>query len=181
MALSFAPWAFVVDVEFPTGDLPSIHNALKVNWKGSSALILEVQEHVNANTVRTVAMGDTAGLQRGLVVWDTGGTHQSSCWTKKHWGRMFNVLGEPIDGKEPLPEDTRTMQIHAKSPALRDQRVVTTPFITGIKAIDLLLPYPRGGKIGLFGGAGVGKNRFDHRIDAQHQQGIFRDCAFSLV
>ena len=146
----------VVDVEFPTGDLPSIHNALKVNWKGNSALILEVQEHVNANTVRTVAMGDTAGLQRGLVVWDTGEPIKVPVGPKT-LGRMFNVLGEPIDGKEPLPEDTRTMQIHAKSPALRDQRVVTTPFITGIKAIDLLLPYPRGGKIGLFGGAGVGK------------------------
>lgn len=146
----------VVDVEFPTGDLPSIHNALKVDWKDNSTLILEVQEHVNANTVRTVAMGDTAGLQRGVIVWDTGEPIKVPVGPKT-LGRMFNVLGEPIDGKESLPEDTRKMQIHAKSPALRDQRVVTTPFITGIKAIDLLLPYPRGGKIGLFGGAGVGK------------------------
>lgn len=146
----------VVDVEFPTGDLPSIHNALKVNWKGHSSLILEVQEHVNANTVRTVAMGDTAGLQRGLVVWDTGEPIKVPVGPKT-LGRMFNVLGDPIDGKGDLPENVRKMQIHAKSPALRDQRVASTPFITGIKAIDLLLPYPRGGKIGLFGGAGVGK------------------------
>jgi len=146
----------VVDVEFPTGDLPSIHNALKVQWKNQSSLILEVQEHINANTVRTIAMDDTAGLQRGLVVVDTGEPIKVPVGPET-LGRMFNVLGEPIDGKGPLPENTRKMQIHAKSPAMRDQRVVTTPFITGIKAIDLLLPYPRGGKIGLFGGAGVGK------------------------
>ena len=146
----------VVDVEFPTGDLPSIHNALEVQYKNHSPLILEVQEHVNANTVRTVAMGDTAGLQRGLVVVDSGEPIKVPVGPDT-LGRMFNVLGEPIDGKVPLPENTPKMQIHAKSPAMRDQRVVTTPFITGIKAIDLLLPYPRGGKIGLFGGAGVGK------------------------
>ena len=146
----------VVDVEFPTGDLPSIHNALKVNWKGNAPLILEVQEHVNANTVRTVAMGDTAGLQRGLTVLDTGQPIEVPVG-RETLGRMFNVLGEPIDGKAALPKGQKRKQIHAKSPALRDQRVVTTPFITGIKAIDLLLPYPRGGKIGLFGGAGVGK------------------------
>ena len=146
----------VVDVEFPTGDLPSIHNALEVQNKNHSPLILEVQEHVNANTVRTVAMGDTAGLQRGLVVVDSGEPIKVPVGPDT-LGRMFNVLGEPIDGKVPLPENTPKMQIHAKSPAMRDQRVVTTPFITGIKAIDLLLPYPRGGKIGLFGGAGVGK------------------------
>lgn len=146
----------VVDVEFPTGDLPSIHNALKVNWKEDTPLILEVQEHINANTVRTVAMGDTAGLQRGLTVLDTGEPIKVPVG-KETLGRMFNVLGEPIDGKSALPAKQPRKQIHAKSPALRDQRVVTTPFITGIKAIDLLLPYPRGGKIGLFGGAGVGK------------------------
>lgn len=146
----------VVDVEFPTGDLPSIHNALSVQWFQEKPLILEVQEHVNANTVRTVAMGDTAGLQRGLTVIDTGGPIRVPVG-RETLGRMFNVLGEPIDGKAPLLESQPTKQIHAKSPALRDQRVVTTPFITGIKAIDLLIPYPKGGKIGLFGGAGVGK------------------------
>ncbi len=146
----------IVDVEFPTGDLPSIHNALSVHWNQDSPLILEVQEHVNANTVRTIAMSDTAGLQRGLTVVDTGEPIRVPVG-RETLGRMFNVLGEPIDGKPPLSGDQPTKQIHAKSPALRDQRMVTTPFITGIKAIDLLLPYPEGGKIGLFGGAGVGK------------------------
>lgn len=146
----------VVDVEFPTGDLPSIHNALTVYWNQEKPLILEVQEHINANTVRTIAMGDTAGLQRGLTVIDTGEPIRVPVG-RETLGRMFNVLGEPIDEKPSLPDDQVTKQIHANSPALRDQRVVTTPFITGIKAIDLLVPYPRGGKIGLFGGAGVGK------------------------
>ncbi len=146
----------IVDVEFPTGDLPSIHNALRVHWNQETPLTLEVQEHINANTVRTIAMGDTAGLQRGLTVTDTGEPIRVPVG-RETLGRMFNVLGEPIDGKPALSEDCSTKQIHAKSPALRDQRVVTTPFITGIKAIDLLVPYPRGGKIGLFGGAGVGK------------------------
>ncbi len=146
----------IVDVEFPTGDLPSIHNALRVHWNQETPLTLEVQEHINANTVRTIAMGDTAGLQRGLTVTDTGEPIRVPVG-RETLGRMFNVLGEPIDGKPALPEGCTTKQIHAKSPALRDQRVVTTPFITGIKAIDLLVPYPRGGKIGLFGGAGVGK------------------------
>ncbi|MDF1518967.1 MAG: F0F1 ATP synthase subunit beta [Brevefilum sp.] len=146
----------VVDVEFETGDLPSIHNALRVTKGHQKDLILEVQEHIDANTVRTVAMGSTAGLQRGLMVEDTGGPIKVPVG-KETLGRMFNVLGEPIDDKGELSEDVRTHPIHVASPPLRDQRVVTAPFITGIKSIDLLTPYPRGGKIGLFGGAGVGK------------------------
>jgi F-type H+-transporting ATPase subunit beta len=146
----------VVDVEFESGDLPSIHNALRVTNGHRSGLILEVQEHIDANTVRTVAMGSTAGLQRGLVVEDTGGPIMVPVG-KETLGRMFNVLGDPIDDKGGLSEDVPTHPIHVASPHLRDQRVVTTPFITGIKSIDLLTPYPRGGKIGLFGGAGVGK------------------------
>jgi len=146
----------VVDVEFETGDLPSIHNALKVIRDNCDPLILEVQEHVDPNTVRTIAMGSTEGLQRGLSVKDTGEPITVPVG-KVTLGRMFNVLGEPIDNKGPIPEDVPRHPIHVKSPLLRNQRVVTTPFITGIKAIDLLMPYPRGGKIGLFGGAGVGK------------------------
>jgi F-type H+-transporting ATPase subunit beta len=146
----------VVDVEFQTGGLPSIHNALKVKREGKKPLILEVQEHVDANTVRTIAMGSTEGLQRGLVVEDMGEAIQVPVG-KEILGRMFNILGEPIDNKGPLPDDLPYHPIHANSPALRDQKIVTTPFITGIKSIDLLTPYPRGGKIGLFGGAGVGK------------------------
>ncbi len=146
----------VVDVEFETGDLPSIHNALRVINGFQKGLILEVQEHINANTVRCIAMGSTAGLQRGLIVEDIGGPIVVPVG-KHTLGRMFNILGEPIDNKADLPEDIPKHPIHVKSPRLRDQRVVTSPFITGIKSIDLLTPYPRGGKIGLFGGAGVGK------------------------
>jgi len=146
----------VVDVEFQTGGLPSIHNALRVKREGKKILILEVQEHVDANTVRTIAMGSTEGLQRGLVVEDMGEPIQVPVG-KEILGRMFNILGEPIDNKGPLPDGLPYHPIHANSPALRDQKIVTTPFITGIKSIDLLTPYPRGGKIGLFGGAGVGK------------------------
>jgi F-type H+-transporting ATPase subunit beta len=146
----------VVDVEFETGDLPSIHNALLVVKGHHKGLTLEVQEHIDANTVRTVAMGSTAGLQRGLIVEDTGDSIKVPVGDET-LGRMFNILGEPIDNKGPIPEKVRRHPIHVPSPPLRDQRVVTAPFITGIKSIDLLTPYPRGGKIGLFGGAGVGK------------------------
>ena len=146
----------VVDVEFRTGNLPSIHNALIIRIGTQSPLILEVQEHVNSNTVRTVAMGSTEGVQRGLSVEDTGKPIQVPVGGET-LGRMFNILGEPIDGKPPLSDETTYHPIHAKPPLMKDQKVVTNPFITGIKAIDLLTPYPSGGKIGLFGGAGVGK------------------------
>ncbi len=146
----------VVDVEFRTGNLPSIHNAMTVQIGQQQPLVLEVQEHVNSNTVRAVAMGSTEGLQRGLVVEDTGHPIQVPVG-RDTLGRMFNVLGEPIDGKAPINDSVNRHPIHAKPPLLKDQRLVNTPFITGIKAIDLLTPYPNGGKIGLFGGAGVGK------------------------
>jgi F-type H+/Na+-transporting ATPase subunit beta len=146
----------VVDVEFETGGLPSIHNALRIVRENRTPIILEVQEHIDSNTVRTVAMGSTTGLQRGLLVEDTGAPIMVPVG-EETLGRMFNILGEPIDNKAPIPQNITRHPIHAKSPRLRDQRVVTSPFITGIKAIDLLTPYPRGGKIGLFGGAGVGK------------------------
>lgn len=145
----------VVDVEFSTGDLPGIHNALIVDRADEPDLILEVQEHINAQTVRSIAMESTAGLYRGMQVVDSG---TSICVPvgRQTLGRMFNVLGQPIDG---LPEPTggEKHPIHVDSPPLSEQRVAEKPFITGIKAIDLLTPYPQGGKIGLFGGAGVGK------------------------
>jgi len=146
----------VVDVEFQTGGLPSIHNALHVFRENRKPLILEVQEHVDANTARTISMGSTAGLQRGLAAEDTGEPIKVPVG-KETLGRMFNILGEPIDNQGTIPEDTPHHAIHKASPALKNQRVITAPFITGIKSIDLLTPYPRGGKIGLFGGAGVGK------------------------
>ena len=146
----------VIDVEFETGDLPSIHNALRLRRENREPLILEVQEHVDSNVVRTIAMGSTAGLKRGLLVEDTGEPIKVPVG-RETLGRMFNVLGETIDNKHPLSEKVDRHPIHAPSPPLKNQRIVTDPFITGIKAIDLLTPYPRGGKIGLFGGAGVGK------------------------
>ena len=146
----------VVDVEFNAGGLPSIHNALKVIQDHKKPLILEVQEHVDSNTVRAIAMGSTEGIQRGLLVEDTGEPILVPVG-KETLGRMFNVLGEPIDNQGPVSEDINYLPIHVNSPQLRIQRIATTPFITGIKAIDLLTPYPQGGKIGLFGGAGVGK------------------------
>lgn len=145
----------VVDVAFETGDLPSIHNALIVHRDQQKPLVLEVEEHMDSNVVRTIAMGSTAGIRRGLFVEDTGESIKVPVGHPT-LGRMFNVLGEPIDEKGPI-EAVVYKHIHAKSPPLSEQRVVTKPFITGIKAIDLLIPYPQGGKIGLFGGAGVGK------------------------
>ena len=146
----------VVDVEFTSGDLPSIHNALKVIFDGKPPLILEVQEHVNAQTIRAVAMGSTDGLKRGLIVQDTGQPILVPVG-KKTLGRMFNILGEPIDDLPPLSSSVPRHPIHSKSPPMQTQQVVTNPIVTGIKSIDLLTPYPSGGKIGLFGGAGVGK------------------------
>jgi F-type H+-transporting ATPase subunit beta len=145
----------VVDAEFASGDLPAIHNALAIQRDNGEELIVEVQEHINPRMVRTVAMGGTAGLRRGLSVADTGRPILVPTG-RQTLGRMFNVLGQPIDG-QPALEDATRHPIHAESPPLREQREVREPFVTGIKIIDLLIPYPRGGKIGLFGGAGVGK------------------------
>jgi F-type H+-transporting ATPase subunit beta len=145
----------VVDAEFPSGELPGIRNALSIERDDGPELVIEVQEHIDPRTVRAIAMGSTAGLRRGLLVRNTGGPIRVPVG-RATLGRMFNVLGHPIDdGPPPSARDHRP--IHASSPPLAEQRVVAAPFVTGIKAIDLLTPYPRGGKIGLFGGAGVGK------------------------
>lgn len=145
----------VVDVEFPSGDLPGIRNALTINRRNDEPLIVEVQEHIDPYTVRTVAMDTPSGLQRGLPVYNTGGPVRVPVG-RATLGRMFNVLGQPIDGQPELGE-CHQRPIHADAPPLRDQQVAAKPIVTGIKAIDLLTPYPRGGKVGLFGGAGVGK------------------------
>jgi len=145
----------VVDVEFSTGNLPSIHNALLVKRDQEENLFLEIQEHINTNTVRTIAMGSTAGLQRGLLAEDLGEPIRVPVG-RATLGRMFNVVGKTID-QEPELISEFYKPIHVASPPLTEQRVISEPFITGIKTIDLLTPYPRGGKIGLFGGAGVGK------------------------
>jgi len=146
----------VIDAEFPSGDLPSIHNALVVNREDEQDLVVEVQEHVDPHTVRTIAMGGTSGLRRGLTVRDTGQPIHVPVG-RETLGRMFNVLGHAIDGG-PQPKGARQRSIHADAPRMEEQQVVDEPLVTGIKAIDLLTPYPSGGKIGLFGGAGVGKS-----------------------
>jgi F-type H+-transporting ATPase subunit beta len=145
----------VVDVEFMSGDLPSINHALVIERDDGPELVVEVQEHVDPRTVRTVAMGSTVGLRLELSVHDMRAPIRVPVG-QATLGRMFNVLGHTIDEQPELVE-TQQRPIHVKSPSLHEQRVVVEPVVTGIKAIDLLTPYPRGGKIGLFGGAGVGK------------------------
>lgn len=142
----------VVDVEFE-GNLPAIFNALEVRTDGPD-LILEVEQHLSAHVVRTVALGSTDGLARGAEVVDTGAPISVPVGTDT-LGRMFNVTGEPIDGKADKFKDR--MPIHRTPPALSEQSTKTEVFETGIKVIDLIAPITKGGKVGLFGGAGVGK------------------------
>lgn len=145
----------VVDVEFESGNLPSIHNALLVKRRSGEDLILEIQEHVGTKVVRAIAMGPTAGLRRGMVVVDLERPIEVPIGPKT-LGRLFNVLGQPIDGKGEIESD-QIAPIHKKAPSVSEQIVSREMIVTGIKAIDLLTPYPKGGKVGLFGGAGVGK------------------------
>jgi len=145
----------VVDVEFESGNLPSIHNALLVKRRSGENLVLEIQEHVGTKVVRAIAMGSTAGLRRGMLVIDLEKPIEVPIG-RKTLGRLFNVLGQPIDGKGPINTD-QIAPIHKMPPAIKDQVVSRQKIVTGIKAIDLLTPYPKGGKVGLFGGAGVGK------------------------
>jgi len=146
----------VVDAEFAAADLPSIRSALLVDDNDGHELVLEVQEHVDPRTVRCIAMSSTTGLSRGMKVIDTGAPIRVPVG-EQTLGRMFNVLGEPIDGAPPLSEDVRRESIHLPSPSLAQQELPGNLFVTGLKVIDLLTPYGRGSKIGLFGGAGVGK------------------------
>lgn len=143
----------VVDVEFPK-ELPAIYDALEVEFKGKK-LVLETAQHLGSNRIRAVAMDSTDGLKRGMKVIDTGKPIAVPVGDKV-LGRMFNVLGEPID-EMPAPKDVLRQPIHKKPPALKDQSTKTEVFETGIKVIDLIAPFTKGGKVGLFGGAGVGK------------------------
>ena len=145
----------VVDVEIESGNLPSIYNALLVKRRSGEDLIMEIQEHVGTKVVRAIAMGPTAGLRRGMAVIDLEKPIEVPVG-RQTLGRLFNVLGQPIDGKGPI-ESERVSPIHKKAPAVSEQVVSREMIVTGIKAIDLLTPYPKGGKVGLFGGAGVGK------------------------
>jgi F-type H+/Na+-transporting ATPase subunit beta len=148
----------VVDVEFGDGTLPALYNALRIESggeKGDINLTLEVATHLGNNTVRTVAMDSTDGLRRGEKVIDTGGPIHVPVG-REVLGRLFNVLGETIDGKGPVTARLHH-PIHRTVPGVADVNPATEVLSTGLKVIDLLCPYARGGKIGLFGGAGVGK------------------------
>ncbi len=149
----------VVDVEFPAGKLPKILNALTVtnpNISGQSDnLVLEVAQHLGESVVRAIAMDATEGLVRGAVVKDTGAAIQMPVGSAT-LGRIMNVVGQPIDEKGPVAAQ-QTSPIHRPAPAFVDQATTVEIFETGIKVVDLLAPYRKGGKIGLFGGAGVGK------------------------
>jgi F-type H+-transporting ATPase subunit beta len=140
----------VVDVEFPAGELPSIYNALEIG-----DLTVEVQQHLGNNWVRTVAMSSTDGLARGIDAVDTGGPISVPVGAPT-LGRVFDVLGHPIDGKGPV-DSSVTLPIHRKAPVFEDMETEAAVFETGIKVIDLIAPFKRGGKVGVFGGAGVGK------------------------
>ena len=150
----------VVDVEFPPGDLPAIYNALQIRRPVAAAgaddtLVVEVQQHLGNNWVRAVAMSTTDGLSRGLDAADTGApiTVPVGAVTL---GRVFDVLGHPIDGKGAVAV-TDTLPIHRTAPGFDQMETEAQVFETGIKVIDLIAPFRRGGKASVFGGAGVGK------------------------
>ncbi len=149
----------IVDVEFEPGNLPAIFHAVKVTNSAINDkqwnLVLEVAQHLGENTVRCVSMDSTEGLVRGLPALDTGDQILMPVG-RETLGRILNVIGEPVDEAGPVGHK-KAYPIHRPAPAFRDQSVAVQPFFTGIKVVDLLAPYARGGKIGLFGGAGVGK------------------------
>src|SRR5207245_3878254 len=145
----------VVDVAFETDELPEIYHALEIDRGKDHRLVLEVQQHRGNNIVRTIAMDSTDGLVRGTEVKDTGSPITVPVG-KSTLGRMMNVIGEPIDGKGPIKSDAH-LPIHRPAPPVSEQAVETTVLETGIKVIDLVTTFAKGSKIGLFGGAGVGK------------------------
>jgi F-type H+/Na+-transporting ATPase subunit beta len=149
----------VVEVAFPAEHLPEIYNALEIDDTSGPVpvhLTAEVQQHIGQNQVRAVAMSSTDGVTRGMRVRDTGGAITAPVG-EAALGRILNVLGEPVDGGPPLPKDTERWPIHRATPKFTDLEPKTEIFETGIKVIDLIAPFVKGGKIGLFGGAGVGK------------------------
>ncbi len=149
----------VIDVDFAGGELPPINNALEVNSEDSpidGRLVLEVQQHLGESLVRCVAMDSTDGLGRGARVVDTGSPIMVPVG-ENALGRLFNVIGEPADGKDPVPADTPRKPLHREPPSHQEQVTSDQMLETGIKVMDLVCPFARGGKLGLFGGAGVGK------------------------
>ena len=144
----------VVDVQFNEGEIPPILNALHTENDGKT-LVLEVAQHLGENTVRAIAMDTTDGMVRGQVVVDTGDAISVPVGPET-LGRIFDVIGQPID-EMPAPKTSKRYPIHRSAPEFVDQATETEQLVTGIKVVDLLCPYAKGGKIGLFGGAGVGK------------------------
>ena len=150
----------VVDVEFEPEELPELYTALEIKDEGNGRdpvrVIAEVQQHIGRNQVRAVAMSTTDGLTRGMPAVDTGGPITVPVGNAA-LGRVLNVIGEPVDEGAPIPDDVERWPIHRDPPAFTDLEPKTEIFETGIKVIDLIAPFVKGGKIGLFGGAGVGK------------------------
>ena len=145
----------VLDIEFPSGDLPPIYSAIKIELESGESTIVEVQQLLGDNQVRAVSMRSTDGLKRGVEAIDLGAPISVPVGTPT-LGRIFNVIGEPVDEKGDVSYD-ETLPIHRDAPAFTELETKPSIFETGIKVVDLLAPYRRGGKIGLFGGAGVGK------------------------
>ena len=145
----------VIDVQFAEGELPEIYNALELKRKNGDKVVLEVQQHLGEDSVRTIAMDGTEGLVRGMDVTDTGKAIAMPTGDAIH-GRLFNVTGDPIDGLPPVSKEN-SRPIHALPPRFENLSTASEILFTGIKVIDLIEPYAKGGKIGLFGGAGVGK------------------------
>ncbi len=160
----------VVDIEFEQEALPSVNTAIEIQ-NGDEKLTVEVASHIGENTVRCIAMGSTDGLVRGIDAIDTGGPIKVPVG-EITLGRMFNVLGQPIDEMDFPTEGVEKMPIHRDAPTYAEQRTETELFETGIKVIDLICPFIKGGKIGLFGGAGVGKTvliqEFINNIATEH-------------
>ncbi|XDD43454.1 F0F1 ATP synthase subunit beta [Leptospira sp. WS60.C2] len=149
----------VLDISFDSGNMPEIYNAVEIQSKVNGkdvTITAEVQQHIGDNTVRAISLQSTDGLKRGLEVVDTGAPISVPVGTKT-LGRIFNVLGEVIDEMGDLPKDVKKLPIHRNAPSYEEIKPKTEIFETGIKVIDLLAPYIKGGKTGLFGGAGVGK------------------------
>ena len=160
----------VIDVVFEEGSLPKIREALSVLVDGEKRM-MEVFSHIDRKRVRCIMLAPSEGLGRGMEVIPEGG---GICVPvgRRTLGRMFNVTGTPIDGLKPIEADTERWEIHRKAPGFEDQRPAVEILETGIKVIDLLEPYSKGGKIGLFGGAGVGKTvliqELIHNVAMEH-------------
>ena len=161
----------VIDIRFEHGLLPSLKNAITIDKGNKQELVVEVAQHIGDDVVRCIAMGSTDGLVRNMKCYDTGNFITVPVGNDI-LGRMFNVLGEEIDGGKPLDASVERMPIHREAPSFAQQQTKAEILETGIKVIDLLCPYARGGKIGLFGGAGVGKTvlmqELIHNIAKEH-------------